>query len=812
MKASLSLFAIFFLVHFNMLSQLIRGKVTNEISKKPVPFAVIAAGESNRGVTCDIDGNFELALNGEQILIVQVTGYEKKIVQLNGIDQNSPLLIKLKPSSVNLLEITVTAKESPANAIIKKVIQNKPKYDIEKLKFYSCKTYAKTYFALCDKSGDENFYLKDSAKYKKAKKWLDRSYIFFVESVTEKKFIYPNTLQEKVLSSRVSGFKSAPFGAFATQLQSFTFYKDNIELMGVKYLSPLISGTFKRYRFEINDTVITGTDTTLLIKFFPRSNAKFRGMKGILYINKNQYVLSNVLAEPSEIDKNSTAIKVQQLYEKIDSAHWFPKQANTELIFNSMKPGDEKEQNLVVKGVSKVYISEVNIDSAIKIKNKNIIALNETGFDKRDDSFWNKYRTDSLNKKELNTYKVVDSLSRKNKIEEKVKWYSALISGKFPLGYFDLDLKYLLRANEYEGFRPGAGFSTSNKVSRWWTLGAYTGYGFTDKAWKYGANLKLYGNSKQTSYLMAEAASDVYETAGTFFYGDNASFFSTQKVRDLLISKMDRVNFAKGSVNVSLPNGIKTCAYLMVQQRTSPYGFLPDPINFSKPEMRKFTQNEIGFQLRYWPGEKYIETMNQLVTAGSKWPVFYLNIAKGIQNQIDVYKGDFDYTKIDLRIDHQINFRVKGFIAYQLQAGKVFGNVPYSWQYNNKGSRSDNYYVSAEKSFETMYVNEFISTEYAAFFFALNFGKLVKPNKFMNPELELVHNYGIGNLNNRQSLTWIELNDISKGYTEAGFRIKNLYRSNFSTFGLAVFYRYGNYAYDSFEKNLTYKLAFGYAF
>jgi hypothetical protein len=535
-------------------------------------------------------------------------------------------------------------------------------------------------------------------------------------------------------------------------------------------------------------------------------------MKGILYINKNQYVLSNVLAEPSELDKNSTAIKVQQLYEKIDSIHWFPKQANTELIFNNIKSGDDKEQSLVVKGVSRVYISEINVDSAIKIRNKNIIAMNETGFDKRDEAFWNKYRTDSLNKKELNTYKIVDSVSRKNKIEEKVKWYSALISGKFPLGYFDLDLKYLLRANEYEGFRPGAGFSTSNKVSRWWSLGAYTGYGFTDQAWKYGANLKLYGSSRQTSYLMAEAASDVYETAGTFFYGDNASFFSTQKVRDLLISKMDRVNFAKGSVNITLPYGLKTCAYLMVQQRTSPYGFLPDPVHFTKPEMRKFTQNEIGLQFRYWPGEKYIETMNQLVSAGSKWPAIYMNIVKGIQNQIDVYKGDFDYTKIDLRIDHQINFRVKGFIAYQLQAGKVFGNVPYSWQYNNKGSRSDNYYLSAEKTFETMYINEFISTEYAAFFFALNFGKLVKLNKFVNPELELVHNCGIGNLNNRQNLTWIELNDISKGYTEAGFRIKNLYRSNFSTFGLGVFYRYGNYAYDSFEKNLTYKLAFGYAF
>jgi hypothetical protein len=167
---------------------------------------------------------------------------------------------------------------------------------------------------------------------------------------------------------------------------------------------------------------------------------------------------------------------------------------------------------------------------------------------------------------------------------------------------------------------------------------------------------------------------------------------------------------------------------------------------------------------------------------------------------------------LDLKIDHQFNFKIKGFISYQLQAGKVFGNVPYSIQYNNKGSRSDNYWVSAEKTFETMYLNEFISTQYAAFFFAINSGKIIRPNKYCNPEFELIHNYGIGTLDNRQNLTNIELNDISKGFTETGVRIKNIYKSNLSSFGGGVYYRYGNYAFEDMNKNLAYKLVLSISF
>lgn len=797
-------------------SQLLKGKIIDADSKQPVSFAVIALDNSNKGTTADLDGNFSITLAGsEKEIKIQVIGYINQVIAISEMDLNLVNLIKLKASGIKLLEVVVTPGKNPAILIIKQVIARKPKYNINNLPYYLCNTYAKTYFTLSDNEGDENFYNKDSVTFARTKKILDKHYLFFMESVTEKKYVYKNHVQEKVLSSRVSGFKSAPFGAFASQLQSFTFYSDNIELMGLKYVSPLISGTFKRYNYEIADTVLSSGDTTILIKFFPKKNSTFNGMKGVLYINKNGYVLTNVLAEPAEIKKDGTGVKVQQLYEKIDSVTWFPRQANTEILFYGISTGPDDnagKKKTIMKGVSRLYVKDVKLDSVIKIRNKSLVTLNEEGYDKKDETFWNKYRTDSLNKKELRTYGLIDSVGKEAKLDQKLKWFTALTTGKWQIGYFNIDLKHLLRVNEYEGFRVGMGLSTSNKLSRWFSIGGYGAYGFKDKAFKYGVQAQVNLNYRQSTFLLTEAASDVTETAGTFFLNENKAFLTTENLRNLLIAKMDKTSYAKMSLNVTVLNVIKTCLYSKMEERISPSGFFKNLNSEQVSEQKKFVVNESGIQLKYWPGEKFGENMGQLVSLGSKKPVFFLNVAKGLKNTIQDYTSQLDYMRIDLRIDHQLNFKIKGYVSYQLQAGKVFGDVPYFLQYNNKGSLTDNYYISAEKTFETMYLNEFISTQYAAFFFAINSGKIFKTNKFCNPEFELVHNYGIGTLDNRERLTNIELNDLSKGYSEAGLRIRNIYKSDVSSFGAGFFYRYGNYSFEAPEKNLAVKLVLGFVF
>lgn len=797
--------------HCVLLGQVIKGKIIDESNKQSIPFAFIGYENSKNGTTADIDGNFKIKIDTSvHQLVVQIIGYEKAKLNISEFDLTKDMIIKLKPTEIKLMEVVVRPKENPANELIRQLIKNKPKLDPRNLPFYSCETYGKTYFTMSDRNGNEFYYKEDTSKFKKEKKFLEKQYLFFIETTSEKKYIFKDITQEKILASRVSGFKSAPFASLASQLQSFTFFDKTIEVLDIKYVNPIQKGTFKRYHFEITDTIIQEADTTILISFFPRKNLNFKALKGTIYLNKNNYALANVIAEPISDNSKSNTVKIQQLYSKINDKQWFPTQLVTEILFNNVNSGTQSEGvSRVMKCVSKLYINDVNLDSTIRIKKKNIEVINEKGYESKPDEYWIAKRKDSLTQKEKNTYTVVDSVGKAEKFESRIKLVKILSTGQIPAGFVSFDIRKFIKANDYEGVRLGAGIFTNDKLFKWASVGGYAGYGFNDKAWKYGGHLQINLNESKSMNIKAEMARDLLETANTTFLEENTSLLSTQNIRNYLVGMMDKTSFGKLSFNTPINHFIKSSFYFSVMQRTSRSGYGTEEKLYAD-NINTFTSNEVGVQLKIWPFEKFTESFLGLLSLGSKWPCFYINYSEALPITISDHTTTFNYRKLDIMINQRIPFKIRGYLNYQIKAGKVFGDVPYSFQSNNNGSRINKYYISAENSFETMYFNEFISTHYASLFLSYNTGKLFKHNKYCNPEFEFIHNVGYGELLNREKLTYITLSDISKVYTEAGLRIKNLYKSGMSTFGVGAFYRYGNYALDSFKGNFAFKFVLGF--
>lgn len=801
---------LFLFLHTTSIAQTLKGKIVDENTKQSIPFAFIGIENSNKGTTADIDGNFSLKLDSTmRMLTVQVIGYQKKQLKIKELSNYNSVIITLKSAEVKLDEIVVTPNENPANELIRQLIRNKKKLDPRNLEFYSCETYGKTYFTISDSKGNEFYYKEDTSKFSKEKKLLEKQYLFFIESASEKRYLYKNIQQEKIIASRVSGFKSAPFASLASQLQSFTFFDDNIDVLDIKYVNPLLKGTFKRYNFNITDTIIESTDTTILIAFEPKKNSNFKALKGVLYMNKNDNAIANVLAEPVSSD-GKNAVKIQQKYIRLKDKQWFPTQLVTEILFNTVNASSSSDSgpNRIMKCVSKLYVSNVNLDSTIQIKQKNIEVVNAKGYENKDELFWEKKRLDSLTAKERNTYHVVDSVGKAEKFEAKLKLAKILSTGQIPLGIISFDLKRLMKVNDYEGFRLGGGIVTNDKLSKWFSVGGYGAYGFTDKAWKYGGDLQINLSENKEVNLKGELARDVFETANTTFHGEKNSFISTQNIRTYLVGMMDKVSYAKASFQFPIQRFIKASVYAKITERVSPSGY--GNINaYYNDHHFLYTSNEAGIQLKIWPFEKFTESFLGLISLGSKAPCFYINYSQTIPALRSDYQNSFTFQKIDIKLDHKINFKVKGYFAYQIQAGKVFGDVPYTFQFNNNGSRTEKYRISAENTFETMYLNEFISTEYVTLFTSLNSGKILRKNKFCNPEFELVHAVGYGKLLNKEKLTYIPLNDMQNIYTEAGLRIKNLYTSGMSSFGAGAFYRYGSYTNTEIMQNLVFKFVLG---
>ena len=59
-----------------------------------------------------------------------------------------------------------------------------------------------------------------------------------------------------------------------TQLQSFSFYEDEVNILDLQYLSPLHNSALRKYIFTLEDTTFVGTDTLFVLSFQPKKGAK----------------------------------------------------------------------------------------------------------------------------------------------------------------------------------------------------------------------------------------------------------------------------------------------------------------------------------------------------------------------------------------------------------------------------------------------------------------------------------------------------------------------------------------------------------
>ncbi len=807
MKKIIAYFLFLFFA-FAAKAQTIQGRVVDANSNQNLPFVSLLIKNTQTGVLTDIDGKFSLDISGAQNAEIEISylGYIMQTLSVSSFHESGKIIIKLKPQAFSLQEISVLAKENPAHRIIKKATKNRPINNPEKMHSFTYTSYTKFFVTADIKASIDSVSTTDTS-LSAADKFFKNQHLFLIESVTKREFLKPDKNHETVLASRVSGLKNSPFALLATQLQSFSFYDDFITVLDEKYLNPLSEGSTRKYFFLLEDTLYNGKDTVFVISFEPKKDKNFDAMKGVLYINTNTYAIQNVIAEPYR--KNKTiSIKIQQQYEFIEGKQWFPVQLNTDWIWNNAVASNKdstKKANL--KSVSRTYIKDIVLNPELKKKIFSEVEV-EMGkhADKQDETFWNQYRTDTLNAKDRKTYHTIDSIGKENNYEKKFKLLEAVLTNKVAIKFIDLNLDKILKFNNYEGTRLGLGLHTNNKLSKAFTIGGYAGYGFKDKAWKYGGDASVFIWRKKELTFNALYQKDLVELAGTNFFENTRSILSSEIYRDVYVSKFDHLEKYQAGFSFRALKYLRTNIFVNHQQRYGNTLYKYTANDGTTITRDTFNFNEIGVQFKYLYKEKFIQTMNNKLSLGSDYPVFYANITKGFNQPFFNQAGNFDYWKFDVKMDAQKHFKTIGTAYVQVVAGKIIGNLPYTMLYNMRGSNYGGFNVSAINSFETMGLNKFASDQFAALFFNHNIGRFLKPRKKFNPEIELVHNMGIGTINHPENIYNVSVKSLEKGYFESGFRLLHILKINYTTLGVGAFYRYGAYENPKVTDNLAVKL------
>jgi len=771
----------------------IKGKITDAATKEPLAFAnIIINQNSHLGITTDIDGKFYYS--GKQTItsiLCSFVGYTNKTIVITP-SNNKNLHIELSFDANELNELVITG-ENPANAIMRKVIANKELNDPENIATFKYKSYNKTIYDLRFKG------YKDSLKVKGR---LKDGHIFMMESVTERKYLKPNMSEEVVLATRVSGFKNPAFASLATDLQPFSFYKDNMKLLNINYLNPVSKGSLNKYRFTLQDTLYRDSDTIYVISYKPKPGKNFEGLKGVLYINTKKYAVQNVTAEPNE--KGKLDIKIRQQYTYTKDGYWFPEQLDYTLEFNEFP---QKDLGMYVQGKS--YIDSIQLNLPMRKKE---FALESVWIDenasKKDSTYWDNYRREKLDLAEKTTYRVVDSIGEVADLDGLVTFAERFGKGRIPVGCVDIDIAKSLNFNKYEGVRWGLGLYTNEKLFEKLTLGGFAGYGTRDGDWKYGGEA-IYTFSKRKEFTIGAKYQDNLVETGNHTFQFPA--FAYSNGRSLIASQMDRIE--EGSLNI----GFRAFRYTkwdfgISSARITPlYDYTFEHYGTS---FKNYYNTELTANMKFAFGEKIVNAFNQNMSLGTKHPILYLSYARGLKG---VLNSDFNYNKFELALEHSFYTKNLGKTSYRFEAGYIDKALPYGLLFTGEGSYDKKYPLIMRNSFQTMQPYEFLSDRYANLFTSHNFGGLLLKTDLFQPEISIHNNFSWGNLSYQESHKLISFKTKDRIFMETGLQIDNILKLNYMNIGYmglgaGVYYRYGGYSLPDFNDNLAFKFTLNFTF
>ncbi|MES2484658.1 MAG: DUF5686 family protein, partial [Bacteroidota bacterium] len=366
----------------------------------------------------------------------------------------------------------------------------------------------------------------------------------------------------------------------------------------------------------------------------------------------------------------------------------------------------------------------------------------------------------------------------------------------------DLDLRQIIKYNNYEGFRLGAGFVTNDKFSEIFRINTYGAYGTKDGAFKYSLGAGVRVGRFSNSWIGGSYTDDVREIGSTSFATDKR-VFKIYDPRPINLSTFYNHQTWQGYIETRIIPRTESM-WQLTRSRIDPkfeYLFRPNGNTY-----RVFDLLTASVSLQWNPFSDFMQTPQGRIEVEKRYPKFAFQYTQAIAG---IWGGDFDFGKLDLRAEFEQKY-LNGQKTYALlQTGLAIGDVPLTHLYSTSPNNLDKNGVLAritfagKNSFETMYFNEFFSSRYMML--QLKHG-LTRFTIFKALKLSpmLVTRFAWGALDNNNRHAGLDYNTLEKGYYESGIEFNEILKG----LGLIAFYRYGPYSLPQFDRNLAVKISF----
>jgi hypothetical protein len=702
-------------------TQLLKGTIIDKKSNETIPFSSVYLQISTATVSTDLDGNFSLPFDKDfDTLIISSMGYGayKQLVYKHEIDK--PLIIYLEEEGVVLEETVVRLGEDPALAIIRKVIKNKKNNDPERALAINYQKYSKLEVDIDNISAKfkEKKMLKnigeDLETLELLKDSLGNEYIpfFITESVSE---IYrtrkPFREKEVVLGTKMHGIgmDDAKFwNQFTgTYFTGYNFYNDMISVIDKEFHSPITDSWKSYYDYYLMDSLYVDERKVYKIDVEPKRKYDL-AFTGTIWIYDSTFALQAIklkLLETANLNYIEN-IHIKMDWQEIDSSKYW---LNTSYLCFDMSEVSDTWAGLTGKIFNKYSKVQKNAPEDPKFYRE----LREVADDSevKDTTFWkvNSPKSGSY-ENDQEAIALINSVKELPSVKSYIDILEFLFAGYQPIGKFDIGPYVTTYAyNNIEGHRLRLGGKTNKMFSEKIQFSGYLAYGTEDNQWKYSLGTQYYISKKQWSYVGLRHRKDLDQLGITgrletpFFealakWGNQKGAYYREETEAYFFRQLNK-NF---STNINVTNYTMDPVF---DYSSTIEGETSDVINTT----------EIGINLHIGYREKFIIDDFNRLSLGSKIPLLDLKYTAGLS---DFFGSNYNYHKLDFKLEHTYPLGNLGKSKVWIYGGKVFNTLPYPLLNITIGNET---IIYGWFSFNVMNYFEFVSDQYASITYVHHF-------------------------------------------------------------------------------------------
>lgn len=768
----------------NALAQLtkIRGKVVDQDTKELLSFVSLAFKGTSIGTITDFKGEFFLETRGAtDSLLVSYVGYNQKSFAVKK-GQYQELNIELKATTFSIEGVTIVPGENPAHPILRKIIKNKWRNDPERLESYSYESYNKIEIDL-NNVDDEMKKKKIFKQFQFVFNYVDTNAItgktylpvFISEAISDYHYQRsPKVEKELIKATKISGVNNESVAQFTGKIyQKINLYDNYINVFDQGLVSPIADGGLFYYKYYLIDSAFIGNNWCYQISFKPKRKME-PTFTGDFWVHDTTWAIVKAQVRLAEfVNLNFVNDLVANAeYQKVNDTLWFPKQIALFVDFNLT----DKTTGFFGRkttAYSHVKIKEP-VEDSIQAIPTNVVV--QEGALNQDEKYWGKTRPFNLTDKEAKIYEMVDSVKQVPMYKTFFDIVNMFVNYYYVVGYIEIGPYYKSYSfNEIEGNRFRISGRTSNKFSKKLMLSSFVAYGDKDNRFKYGFGAMYMLNKKPREVLKAEYKTDI-EQLGQSQYALTEDNILTSVLRRNPNYKLTLVNELSGNYQKEWWAGFSNT--LNLSYKTI---FPSDSIHFNQVSnnsaVPRIVNTSLTFGTRWLKDEKYVTGEFERVSLGSKYPEINFEItgsAKGILG------SDFSYVKLHFNYYHKFSINPFGYARLIVDAGKIFGTVPYPLLQLHEGNET---YAFDRYAFNMMNYYEFASDQYSSLTvehhfqgFFLNHIPLMRRLKWREVVTGKFLVGSISDSNMKMLKFPTGMGEVSKPYSEVGAGIENIFK------------------------------------